>query len=319
MLRLVRAVLVTIGVMAAVSGLAMAAGHVGLTSDDGLRIVFLSAGPWTTEIWLTKPDGTSLNLIRENEGSTGINCSFYDNRILMAAFSTESFRTTALTTITADGRDFEPLIWHDSAFAAFSPNGRHIAFDDYNSSSTDEDSIRRLVITANDGLTEMYHSQPIPSQWLSPAWSPDSRQIAFLINQNEPRIQSEIAVLDIASQGISYLTDTFESEVTPKWSPDGTQIVFASGYLSPESFEYDIYTMSSDGSNVTRLTFNEKALYPSWSPNGQQIAYSYVGDTDTAVHLMNADGSNDHPVANIPGRSDGVACWLYVQDFPEAN
>jgi hypothetical protein len=64
MLRLIRAVVVIVGVMAAAAGLAMAAGHVGLTSDDGLRIVFLSSLQWSTEIWLTKPDGTSLNVIR---------------------------------------------------------------------------------------------------------------------------------------------------------------------------------------------------------------------------------------------------------------
>ena len=37
---------------------------------------------------------------------------------------------------------------------------------------------------------------------------------------------------------------------------------------------YEIYTMESDGSNQTRLTFNEAPdVWPAWSPNGQQIVF----------------------------------------------
>ena len=36
----------------------------------------------------------------------------------------------------------------------------------------------------------------------------------------------------------------------------------------------EIYTMDSEGSNQTRLTFNEASdTYPVWSPDGRQIVF----------------------------------------------
>jgi len=56
----------------------------------------------------------------------------------------------------------------------------------------------------------------------------------------------------------------------------------------------DIYAMSVDGGSVTRLTTNpNEDRDPAWSPDYRQIAYiSYLENGDSAVFIMNADGSN---------------------------
>ncbi len=97
-------------------------------------------------------------------------------------------------------------------------------------------------------------------------------------------------------------------------SPDGKQIAFA-GYLDPtrieteENHDYDIgelYTMSLDGTQVSRLTYNSDKIEssPSWDPSGQRIAYveakadtSFVAGlallfpTGNAIEEINADAS----------------------------
>jgi Tol biopolymer transport system component len=69
---------------------------------------------------------------------------------------------------------------------------------------------------------------------------------------------------------------------------------------------WEIYVMSSDGSNVTRLT-NDKANdgLPAWSPDGSTIAFVSDRDGEWAIWAMNRDGSNQRKLFNTGGSPDG--------------
>ena len=74
-------------------------------------------------------------------------------------------------------------------------------------------------------------------------------------------------------------------------------------FFSEQDGSSEIYTMASDGSNQTRLTFNEVMdRWPTWSPNGQQIAFARYqhGGIFPEIYVMDADGKNQRNLTNHP-------------------
>jgi len=101
-------------------------------------------------------------------------------------------------------------------------------------------------------------------------------------------------------------TDPAPKDQLPDWSPDGSKIA----YQSYATGNGDIYVMNPDGTGQTRLTTDPaKELGGAWSPDGTKIAFLSFRDLPAArnVYIMNADGSNQHPVH--PGGLQFVPAW----------
>ena len=82
-------------------------------------------------------------------------------------------------------------------------------------------------------------------------------------------------------------------------------------FYSDRDGNYEIYTMNADGSNQTRLIFNQAGNFaPAWSPNGRQIVFaSFREDEHLAeIYVMDADGSNQRRLTHHHGW-DGDPDW----------
>jgi len=90
------------------------------------------------------------------------------------------------------------------------------------------------------------------------------------------------------------------NNVHPAWSPDGSKIAFAS-IRPPHYPDWEIYVMSSDGSNVRRLT-NSPGFDgdPEWLADGR-IAFSSCRDNNHEIYIMNSDGTGQTRLTNSPG------------------
>ena len=73
--------------------------------------------------------------------------------------------------------------------------------------------------------------------------------------------------------------------------PDGTQITFN----SDRGGSQQLYTMKADGSNVTRISFDQHARYgtPVWSPRGDLIAFTRIKGDSFGIGVMKPDGSGE--------------------------
>ena len=163
--------------------------------------------------------------------------------------------------------------------------------------------------------------RPLGKAITFPAWSPDSRRIAFL-RPGEPG--SNVTLHTIGADGLNG-TDVYElnaefnnptgyqlNEIPHlEWSPDGTKILLSHWGM--------IATVGADGANFLLLTNFDSYdgyganLRPSWSPDGSKIAVSaayaaisFPHDVATnksvALFTMDPDGLNRRILAYWRGK-----------------
>ena len=117
----------------------------------------------------------------------------------------------------------------------------------------------------------------------APCWSPDGQRLAFA--QGDRKGNSDIMLLDLATDRVRRLTDSECINTEPSWNPSANQIAFT----SDRDGTPQIFLMLEDGSNVRRLTregnYNTS---PSWSPSGSMIAYvsRFEGKFDLFVYKL---------------------------------
>lgn len=117
-----------------------------------------------------------------------------------------------------------------------------------------------------------------------PAWSPNSRELAFVCGERTPQT---VAIVDVASgrtrRVVSGSIDTFS------WSPDGRRIVYG---------DLGVFTIRIDGSRRKRIVSTMWAGFPLWSPDGREILFSKaLSDELDHWYVISPIGGNSRAVA----------------------
>jgi Tol biopolymer transport system component len=156
-----------------------------------------------------------------------------------------------------------------------------------------------------------------PGATFNPDYSPNGAQVAFERRYGDGRPD---AIFTVKSRGgratkiSSGCTGQCLGDAQPAWSPDGRQILFMRA-LGPvvhdDAAELDLMVMNRDGGDqrlIRRFGRIVDGRAPGaegkaeLSPDGRQIAVTLVTEgadirrSDSAVYLMNADGSDLHAI-----------------------
>ena len=141
-----------------------------------------------------------------------------------------------------------------------------------------------LVIADMDGEnahTIMESTDPI----MSPAWSPDSRQLAYVSFENNV---STIFVQTLRTGNRIRVSSRPGINGAPAFSPDGRKLVLTLGGLDGN---LDIHVMDLATRELTRLTTNRAIdTEGSWSPDGRMIYFTSDRSGGPQVYRVSVDG-----------------------------
>lgn len=134
-----------------------------------------------------------------------------------------------------------------------------------------------------------------------PAWAPRFFTIAFGSIRGDSALTKDgqdIFSLDLLTGEQRRLTT--EGGAFPQWSPDGSRIAFFS--RRDGNGDAELYVMSADGSNQTRLTHNPaNDFVSSWSPDGRRLAFARTDASGSQIWILDLTTMTETQVTNLPG------------------
>jgi TolB protein len=147
-----------------------------------------------------------------------------------------------------------------------------------------------LIVSDIDGenpFTIMESTDPI----MSPAWSPDSRELAYVSFENNV---STIFVQTLRTGNRIKVSSRAGINGAPAFSPDGRKLVLTLGGVDGN---LDIHVLDLGTRELTRLTTNRSIdTEGSWSPDGRTIYFTSDRSGGPQIYRVPAAGGNPERV-----------------------
>ena len=141
-----------------------------------------------------------------------------------------------------------------------------------------------LIVSDQDGENDnviMESKDPI----MSPAWSPDSRQLAYVSFEGS---KSAIYVQTLRSGNRFKVIDRPGINGAPSFSPDGRKLVITLGGVEGNP---DIYVLDITSRQTTRLTTHRAIdTEGTWSPDGRYIYFTSDRAGGPQIYRISANG-----------------------------
>jgi dipeptidyl aminopeptidase/acylaminoacyl peptidase len=249
-------------------------------SPDGSQIAFFSNRTGTYKIWVMNADGSSQRQLTQGPSDDRQPSWSPDGRWIV--FDSDRSGAREIWMVSVDGG--EPIqVTHDSTldnFPSWSPDGKYIAYYGYRDGKLD-----LWVVDVHNLLQGGQASQPrrvtdtiadenkgqCTFACHTPAWSPDSHQIAYDRNNN-----TEVWVVGMNGSSPHQVIAQGPREHFPWWIADGRLLLLSERITGKNETVNDVWSIGSDGNNPTLLYSD--------IPNGGPLYWDPVDESEVAFH-----------------------------------
>ncbi len=128
-----------------------------------------------------------------------------------------------------------------------------------------------------------------------PSLAPDGRSVVYAALTEKKNF--DIYEINLASGGVTQLTEKFGDLNAPEISPDGKLIIFRR--FNPNLKMEVMYTMDRDGENIARFS-RIGGWQPTWSPDGQSVLFASNEDGPIQLYSSFLNDKNLHRVSSLP-------------------
>ncbi len=200
-----------------------------------------------------------------------------------------------------------------------SPDGRWVAF--YSSRSGHQDI---WVVSAEGGepravTTGAYALDD--ARW-APAWSPDSREIAYVSNTSD-YWADDVWVVDVESGQTRQISSGLMASTTPVWSPDGSRIALLGtskdGYWYEDLADIFVLDPLSGAERTVEMQVHATdwlhRMPIFWSGDGEQIYFLYQQRGDFDLWAVPSAGGVATRVTNMGGSLSSVSATATADAF----
>ncbi len=156
-------------------------------------------------------------------------------------------------------------------------------------------------------ITQLTFFEEEEGKAVDPDWSPDGSQVVFCFMEGGLE-NSKLYLINADGTGLTEIGPGFD----PSWSPVEDKIAYSSNN--------QIYSINSDGKEITQLTTEYSNGVPAWSPDGTKIVYTYYEAGKASIWMMNSDGSGKTPLTtsadgecSLPSFSPDGSKIVYVK------
>lgn len=245
-------------------------------SVDGKHIIFRSDRDGRTGIYIMNADGTNQTKLVEEVASGTAYTSSPDGRKVAFERQREGAHNIWVVDIETGKETQLTCSPSQDKYPIWSPDGREIAF------TSGRDGHEEIYLMDADGnnlrrLTTYLGTVPEQGGMIAPgycalAWFPDGDKIlAWLFDYGARRWD----LYSINKEGKEEINLTHDVSELGVWtegscSPDGSKVVLSISlpHLPESGGLSEIWVVNADGSDLTRLTYNQAwDQFPSWQPS----------------------------------------------------
>lgn len=168
-----------------------------------------------------------------------------------------------------------------------SPDGRTVALLSDGPDPTTSDVVLQLFNLATKKLRSTGVAENAPLGHQDPAWRPDGKLLLYVMNGRDGASGAPVIYrYDPATMKSAPVSGP--GYMQPSWSPDGRWIVVT----RTSNLGTDIAILDGKtGTEVVRLTNDQKSWAPVWSPRGDAIAYMHIEGRIVDLKMIGLQGS----------------------------